>query len=71
MPKITSLSATCVSVGSELKISGLGFLDGSAAAYVKIGSGAERITDATDPTQTAYVHPPRRYQRAGARAPPQ
>jgi hypothetical protein len=50
-PKITSISPTCLSAGSELKISGLGFLDGSAAAYVKIGSGAERIADATDPTQ--------------------
>ena len=50
MPKITSISPTCLSAGSELKISGLGFLDGSAAAYVKIGSGAERIADATDPS---------------------
>ncbi len=57
-PKITSISATCISVGSELKISGLGFLDGSAAAYVKIGSGAERITDATDPTQVrTFIRP--------------
>ena len=58
MPKITSISATCLSVGSELKISGLGFLDGSAAAYVKIGSGAERIADATDPTQVrTFIRP--------------
>jgi ligand-binding sensor domain-containing protein len=58
MPKITSLSATCLGVGSELKISGLGFLDGSAAAYVKIGSGAERIADATDPTQLrTFIRP--------------
>ena len=28
MPKITSISPTCLSAGSELKISGLGFLDG-------------------------------------------
>lgn len=58
MPKITSLDTTCLSVGSELKISGLGFLDGSAAAYVKIGSGAERIADATDPTQVrTFIRP--------------
>jgi ligand-binding sensor domain-containing protein/thiamine phosphate synthase YjbQ (UPF0047 family) len=58
MPKITSLSASCLGVGSELKISGLGFLDGSAAAYVKIGSGTERIADATDPTQIrAFIRP--------------
>jgi hypothetical protein len=47
-----------LSAGSELKISGLGFLDGSAAAYVKIGSGAERIADATDPTQLrTFIRP--------------
>ncbi len=58
MPKITSISPTCLGAGSELKISGLGFLDGSAAAYVKIGSGAERIADATDPTQLrAFIRP--------------
>jgi hypothetical protein len=58
MPKITSISPTCLSAGSELKISGLGFLDGSAAAYVKIGSGAERIADATDPTQLrTFIRP--------------
>jgi ligand-binding sensor domain-containing protein len=54
-PKITSISPTCLGAGSELKISGLGFLDGSAAAYVKIGSGAERIADATDPTQLRVI----------------
>ncbi len=58
MPKITGLDTTCLSAGSELKISGLGFLDGSAAAYVKIGSGAERIADATDPTQVrTFIRP--------------
>ncbi|HSD83517.1 MAG TPA: IPT/TIG domain-containing protein, partial [Anaerolineae bacterium] len=58
MPKITNISPTCLSAGSELKISGLGFMDGSAAAYVKIGSGAERIADATDPTQIrTFIRP--------------
>jgi len=58
LPKITSVSPTCLSAGSELKISGLGFLDGSAAAYVKIGSGVERIADATDPTQLrTFIRP--------------
>jgi ligand-binding sensor domain-containing protein len=58
MPKISSINPTCLSAGSELKISGLGFLDGSAAAYVKIGSGAERIADATDPTQIrTFIRP--------------
>jgi ligand-binding sensor domain-containing protein len=57
-PAITSISPTCLGPGSELKISGKGFLDGSAAAYVKIGSGAERIADATDPTQIrTFIRP--------------
>jgi ligand-binding sensor domain-containing protein len=57
-PKINSISPTCLSAGSELKISGLGFLDGSAAAYVTIGGGTERIADATDPTQIrAFIRP--------------
>jgi sugar lactone lactonase YvrE len=58
MPKITYISPTCLSAGSELKISGLGFLDGSVPAYVKIGSGAERLADATDPTQIrTFIRP--------------
>lgn len=57
-PQVVAINATCVGVGSELVINGSGFLDGSAAAYVKIGGGTERIADATDPTQIrTYIRP--------------
>jgi len=57
-PTITSLSDACIAVGSELKISGVGLMDGSGAAFVKIGNGAERIADATDPTQVrVFIRP--------------
>ncbi|MBX7213285.1 MAG: IPT/TIG domain-containing protein [Thermoflexales bacterium] len=50
-PIISAISPGCVGVGGLLTIDGAGFQDGSAAAYVKVGSGTERIADATDPTQ--------------------
>jgi hypothetical protein len=57
-PFISTLNNYCLALGSELQINGTGFADGSGAAYVKIGSGAERIADATDPTQLrVFIRP--------------
>ena len=50
-PKITGFSPSCVGLGGLLTVDGTGLMDGSGAAYIKVGSGAERIADATDPTQ--------------------
>ena len=50
-PKITGFSPSCVGIGGLLTVDGTGLMDGSGAAYIKVGSGAERIADATDPTQ--------------------
>ena len=48
-PSIFTLNDTCVGLGDELRIFGLGFLDHSAPAYVRIGNGPERVADATNP----------------------
>lgn len=50
-PKITGVSPKCVGLGGLLTVDGAGLMDGSGAAYITVGSGQERIADATDPTQ--------------------
>ena len=59
VPAITGLNETCIGPGEVLEIYGFGFTgEGSAAAYVKIGNGPERVADATDPTLIRqYVRP--------------
>ncbi|RIK32151.1 MAG: hypothetical protein DCC55_36470, partial [Chloroflexi bacterium] len=59
VPVITSLSASCVGPGALLEIHGRGFFGvGSAAAYVTIGNGPERLADVQDPTLIRqYIRP--------------
>ncbi len=59
VPVITGISATCAGPGTLLEIHGRGFFGvGSAAAYVTIGNGPERLADAQDPTLIRqYIRP--------------
>ncbi|MEI2672164.1 MAG: two-component regulator propeller domain-containing protein [Marmoricola sp.] len=67
-PKVTGAISQCLGIGSELKINGVGFLDGSAAPYVTVGNGPERVAAAVDPTQIRTFIRAGRYQRPGAGA---
>ncbi len=54
LPSIRSIGPVCASLGSQLVIEGSGFNSGSQAAYVKLGTGPWRISDAQNPTTLRY-----------------
>lgn len=59
VPKITQVTPGCTFAGQKIEIRGRGFSGvGSAAAYVKIGDGPERLADAQTPLKiTQLIRP--------------
>lgn len=59
VPKITQVTPGCTVAGQKIEIKGRGFTGvGSAAAYVKIGDGPERLADAQTPFKiTQWIRP--------------